>query len=156
MRVLAAIAAAALFAAVLAACGSDPTPETPDACRQGPEAFLAALETVPAAVELEGGTTISDCVVPGQQAGDLTEVGQSLVLAATRLNVEGRADPTGKAPVELGYLVGAVQKGAEKTSGIHADLLRRLASAAGFSRTELPAAFTARYAAGLAAGRKSG
>jgi len=156
VRPLAPIVAAILCATALAACGSDSTPDTPDACLQNPEAFLTALEGAPAAVELEDGTTISDCIVPGQQAGDLAQVGQSLVLAATRLNVEGRAHPTGKAPVELGYLVGAVQEGAEKTAGIHADLLRRLASAAGFSRTELPTAFKVRYVAGLAAGRKSG
>ncbi len=156
MRTLAAVAAASLCSAAFAACGSDTTPSTPDACLQGAEPFLSALASAPGEVRLEGGTPISGCIVPSQQAGDLTAVGEGLVVAATRLNVQGRADPAGPAPLELGYLAGAVQKGAEDTAGIHADLLRRLDSAARFTPGALPPEFSDGYDEGLAAGRKSG
>lgn len=156
-RAIAASALAALCAGALAACGSDSTPSTPTACLQGPQTFLTALAKAPGPVRIDtSGTLISDCVLPAQSAGELTQVGSSLVVAATKLNVSGRADPTGNDPVELGYLVGAVQRGARDTAGIHADLLRRLDSAARFSPGALPPAFAAGYAAGLKAGAKSG
>jgi hypothetical protein len=155
-RSLAALAASAVFAAGLAACGSSGPDSTPTACLQGPGNFLTGLAAAPGPVRLDGDTLISDCVLPGQNGGELSTVGRALVIAATKLNVSGRADPAGNDPVELGYLVGAVEKGAEDTAGIHADLLRRLDSAARFAPGALPPAFATGYAAGLAAGKKSG
>ena len=44
-----------------------------------------------------------------------------MIAAATTLNAQAREEPTSLAAVQLGYLVGAVEKGSE---GIHADLVR--------------------------------
>jgi hypothetical protein len=156
MQRLAAASIAALAGLAIAACGADAGADTPEACLRGPDAFIRALAPAPGTVRLDGGAPISDCIVPEQEAGDISTVGSSLITAATRLNVAGRANPAGNDPVELGYLVGAVESGAEHTSGIHADLLRRLDSAARFSPGSLPPDFSSGYAEGLAAGRTSG
>jgi hypothetical protein len=82
-----------------------------------------------------------------------------MVAAATRLNAEARRDPGGQANVELGYLLGAVSRGAEKTEGIHSELLRRLAVAARFSpgtAPPLPPEFRAAYQRGFDAGGEDG
>jgi hypothetical protein len=145
-------------ALALTACGSDSSADAPDACLQGPSAYLDALEEAPAPVRLERSVAISDCLTDGQDAGELAAVGQSLVAASTKLNAEGRRNPAGPAPVELGYLVAAVAKGAEETSGIHDDLVRRIESAARFSPggKEQSEDFKRGFGRGYAAGQQSG
>ena len=78
-------------------------------------------------MRLAGEAPISDCLAENQQAGDLATVGEAMLEAATELNAEARAEPGGAANVRLGYLLGAAQRGAEDTDGIHAELIRRLA-----------------------------
>jgi hypothetical protein len=60
--------------------------------------------------------------------------------------------------VDLGYLVGAVQRGASETGGIHADLVRRLDAAARFSEggKPLPVSFERAFGQGYAAGQREG
>jgi hypothetical protein len=154
MRRLASIALGIL---VIAGCGSD-DPETPAACLGTAEDYLDALAAAPGEVRLAGDTPISDCLVPGQEAGDLSAVGSATVEAATELNAEARRTPTSDAVVELGYLVGAVQEGASTTGGIHADLVRRLDAAARFNEEgeAFPAAFERRFGEGYAAAQDSG
>jgi hypothetical protein len=81
-----------------------------------------------------------------------------MVAAATRLNTEAREEPSGEAAFRLGYLLGAAERGAEGTEGIHADLLRRLRAAALYSRADrgLPAAFLSAYRRGVEAGLAGG
>jgi len=131
---------------------------TPLACLEGSGAYLAALRDAPGAVELHGGTPISDCLVENQKAGDLAAVGTAMVTAATRLNAEARAEPGGGTNLRLGYLLGAAQRGAEGTNGIHADLIRRLSAAARYSPDgrPLPPAFLRSYREGFDAGRARG
>jgi hypothetical protein len=109
-------------------------------------------------VRLGGETPISSCLVENQKGGDLSRVGLALVKTATISNARARAQPGGQANVALGYLVGAVEKGAEDTNGIHADLVRRIEAAAEFSPGggPLPAAFRSSYSRGLQAGRTGG
>ena len=153
-RARTAIALAAL--AALAGCGSE-NPDTPQACRAGPPAFRAALVKAPGQVQLPGGVRISGCLVQNQAAGELATVGGALVRVATELNAQGRRGPTGPAPYELGYLVGAVRKAAADTGGVHSELSRRVTSAAGFAPDgRLPPAFRRAYARGLQAGLASG
>src|SRR4051794_30640751 len=142
----------------LTACGSDSSADAPDACLQGPGAYLDALEEAPAPVRLDRSVAISDCLTEGQDAGELAVVGQSLVAASTKLNAEARGNPAGAAPVELGYLVAAVAKGAKETSGIHEDLVRRIESAARFSPDgkEQSEDFKRGFGRGYAAGQQSG
>ena len=76
-----------------------------------------------------------------------------MIVAATKLNKEARRDPGGHAAVELGYLIGAVSKGADP---IHTDLVRRINSSAHFSETggSLPASFERAFGRGYAAGQQ--
>jgi hypothetical protein len=152
-RVVVALLAATIVLAC--GCGTKRNDEAPDACLAGNPAYLRSLERAPAPVRLAGTTPISDCLVPEQDAGQLASIGQEMIVAATKLNAEARRDPAGPAPLELGYLLGAVSKGADP---IHSDLVRRLNSAARFSETggTLPASFERAFGRGYAAGRQSG
>ena len=151
------VAAALLTGAILsiAGCGSSQDDQAPASCLVGNEAYLKALERAPAPVLLGSTTPISDCLVPQQEAGQLANIGQEMIVAATKLNSEARRDPGAPASVELGYLIGAVSKGADP---IHTDLVRRLNAAARFSETggTLPASFERAFGRGYAAGHRSG
>ena len=157
MRASIAIGLTCLLAAPAAGCGNQGD-STPVACLEGSSAYVKALAAAPGEAKLEGSTLISECLAENQQAGDLATVGGALVEAATELNAEARADPSGEGSAQLGYLLGAVQRGADKTEGIHADLIRRLTVAARYSpgRTPPPPAFLAAYKRGFDAGNARG
>lgn len=155
--VLERVAAALLTGAIvlIAGCGNSQDDQAPAVCLVGNEAYLKALEKAPAPVLLGGSTPISDCLVPEQDAGQLASIGQEMIVAATKLNARSRQDPGGPSSVQLGYLIGAVSKGADP---IHTDLVRRLNSSARFSEAggTLPASFERAFGRGYAAGRQSG
>jgi hypothetical protein len=152
-RVAFALAVAAIVP--LCGCGTKQNDTAPAACLAGNQAYLNALQRAPAPVRLGGTTPISDCLVPEQSQGQLASIGQEMIVAATKLNAESRRDLTGPAPLQLGYLLGAVSKGADP---IHTDLVRRLNSAARFSESgqTLPASFERGFGRGYAAGHQSG
>jgi len=143
--------------ASLAGCGSTEG-ETPSACLAPARAYVAALAAAPDPVRLAGDTPISDCLGGTQEAGTQADVGQTIVAVATRLNGEARRDPGGPQTVRLGYLVGAVERGAAQSSGINADLVRRLEAAARFEPGPgiFGAVFERAYGKGYAAGQESG
>jgi hypothetical protein len=155
MRARIAIAVSAL--AILGGCGSTDS-STPVACLEGTGPYLVALKSAPGTVELKGETPISECLVENQPGGDLATVGTAMVAAATKLNAEARTEPGGAANVELGYLLGAAQRGAERTDGIHAELIRRLTAAARYSpdNRPLPPTFGHAYREGFDAGEARG
>ncbi|HEY0319016.1 MAG TPA: hypothetical protein VGC49_12095 [Solirubrobacterales bacterium] len=157
MRTRIAIVLFTVLAALAAGCGKQDN-STPVACVEGANAYLRALRSAPGEVRLGGETPISDCLAENQDAGDLAAVGEALVEAATRLNAEARAQPGGDANLQLGYLLGAVERGADKTEGIHADLVRRLTVAARFApgTQPLPPEFLGSYRRGFDAGREHG
>lgn len=138
-------------------CGSQDE-STPVACLEGPAVYEKALTAAPGEVLLGEETPISDCLVRNQQGGDLATVGEAMVAVATKLNAEARAEPGGDANVQLGYLLGAAQRGAERGEGIHADLVRRLTVAARYApgKQPLPPAFYRAYRTGYAAGHSEG
>jgi hypothetical protein len=152
---LAPIATLIAAALALASCGNKQDDTAPAACLATANGYLHALQSVPAAVRLPGGVPISDCLIPNQSGGQLASIGRPMVIAASRLNVAARRDPAGPAAVQLGYLLGAVSKGADP---IHTDLVRRLNSAARFSASggTLPASFERAFGRGYAAGHESG
>jgi hypothetical protein len=156
MRVLAAaLLGFALATLAAAGCGSQ-SDSTPVSCLEGADAYVGALGVAPGKVRLSGETPISDCLAENQQGGDLATVGEAMVETATRLNAEARAEP-GEASLQLGYLLGAAQRGADDTEGIHADLLRRLAVAARYvPEGPLPQAFQTTYRQGFDAGYANG
>jgi hypothetical protein len=157
MRSLALISLAVSAVLLVAGCGQ-PSDTTPVACLEGSGAYLRALGTTPGAVTLDGETPIGDCLAENQKAGDLAAVGTAMLAAATKLNAEARAEPGNDANLQLGYLLGAAQRGAESTQGIHADLIRRLSAAARYSpdNRPLPATFLSTYREGFDAGQAGG
>ena len=156
-RVRKRVATALLIGAIaaIAGCGNGQDDQAPAVCLLGNQAYLKALEQAPNPVLLGGTTPISACLVPQQEAGQLASIGQEMIVAATKLNGEARRDPGGQASVELGYLIGAVSKGADS---IHADLVRRINASARFSDSgnALPADFQQAFGRGYAAGRRTG
>jgi hypothetical protein len=147
--------AVAAVVLVGAGCGSSDEEGAPAACLATSDAYRQALQTAPGAVRLEGDVPISDCLTPSQGTGELENIGQEMIVTATKLNGEARRDAGGPAAVELGYLIGAVSKGADSA---HSDLVRRLNSSAQFSETgeTLPPEFQQAFGRGYAAGLQSG
>jgi hypothetical protein len=144
--------------AIVAGCGSDDSAETPAACLGSTSDYLEALRAAPGQVRLDGSTSISSCIVPEQEAGQLAQVGQSMVQAATRLNAEVRERESDEAALRLGYLLGAVQEAASTTGGIHEDLTLRLDAAANFTPDgkPFPGPVERVLGEGYAAGQQSG
>ncbi len=152
-----AAALATLVALLAAGCGAT-NDTTPVACLEGASAYLGALADAPGAVKLAGEAPIGECLPRNQKAGDLATVGTAMVAAATKLNAEARTDPGGAANLRLGYLLGAAQRGADATNGIHVELIRRLAVAARYSpdNRPLPPTFIRTYQQGYDAGHRRG
>ena len=148
----------ALVATLLAACGSGNGEATPVACLGSAPRYLNALQDAPREVRLRGQTAISDCFAGTQPAGDQAQVGETVIQAATRLNADARRNPGGHQNVMLGYLVGAVHQGASHSSGINADLVRRLDAAARFNPGggSPGAVFERAFGKGYAAGEDTG
>jgi hypothetical protein len=148
------IALVAVGIVAIAGCGAKKNDDAPAACLVPNQGYLRSLERAPAEVRLAGTTPISDCLVPEQDGGQLASIGQEMIVAATKLNAQARAGSE-PATLQLGYLIGAVSKGAD---AIHTDLVRRLNSAARFSQTggTLPASFERAFGRGYAAGHTSG
>ena len=118
-------AAAAVLAAVIpaAGCGKDERP-LPAACTRGSHAIAAALKHAPGPVRLAGGTRLSTCIERARSDADLQTVGAVYTQVADSLATEAPRDD--RAALQLGYLVGAVRRGASKTAGIHYELERRV------------------------------
>jgi hypothetical protein len=153
---LAAALLTALFV-LLAGCGNSGD-STPVACLEGAAPYERALKAAPDEVLLEDETPIGECLTRNQSGGDLSRVGEAMIETATKLNAEAREDPGGEAALQLGYLLGAVQRGGEESEGIHSDLTRRLVVAARFApgKRPLPREFRAAFREGFDAGRAGG
>lgn len=141
----------ALAVALLAAGCSRQEPATvPAGCRAGAEAVMGALARAPGEVTVEG-TPLSSCLVPESEAVYVQEIGSVYLSVASRLANEARADPQGRAATQLGYLMGAVRRGAGRTQGIHSEILRRLEQELAIVDTRSPS-----YLRGERAGREGG
>jgi hypothetical protein len=151
--------ASAIAAIAIAGCGDDEPPETPVACVAPASAYLDAVKAAPGEVRLDGTTPISACLVEEQDSGALASVGESVVAAVTELNAQVLRDPDPQTIASLGYLVGAVARGAESTGGIHQDLVLRINSAARYTGEDgerLGAAFERAFGEGYSAGQATG
>lgn len=103
---------------VLAGCSRDHEANLPDVCTSDSGAFARALRTAPDPVRVDG-VALSQCLAKDSAQDDVQVVGFLLLEAAQRLHDERRALP-------LGYLVGAVRRGAQQSQGIHLELVRRI------------------------------
>jgi hypothetical protein len=143
------------IAALAGGCGQSEV-KTPVACLNGPQAFNDALGAAPGKVRLSGDVPISGCLVKNQPDGALVDVGTSLVTVATNLSrqMDAIALTNPSQATKAGYLVGAVEKGAAETDGIHATLVQRITSAA--TNNVTTPARKAQYALGYKAGKADG
>jgi hypothetical protein len=145
MRRMAALA----LAAALAGCGGSGSEKMPAACIQGPGAVLKALGGAPGDVRIDG-VRISQCFNRGARGTDEQILGTNLLSAAQQLGDRAASDPEGDAALQLGYLIGAAQRGARR-NGLGAELIRRLRQERG-SLPARSAAFRRGLRAGLAKG----
>ena len=133
--------AALLLLAAAAGCGSSSAEELPSACSDQ-DAIRAALADAPGRVLLDG-RPLSRCFTRAGDAGAVQVAGGAMVEVAEDLAGAGEA-------LELGYLVGAAQRGSTRSEGLHYEVVRRIEQAAE------PVAGSAGYRRGLKAGRSAG
>lgn len=143
-------ALACLAAAMGSGCGANDAGELPEACRAGPGPVTAALERAPRTVTVRG-VRLSGCLPKSSPPTDVQAMGATYLAVAADLAEAARSRPEGAAALRLGYLVGAVERGAARTQGIHTEMVRRL--------EQEPAELESRsraYRRGRRAGRRSG
>src|SRR3954454_24734675 len=122
-----ALGSAAVSVALLSGCGSGD--KGPPACRSGARTAPRALQRAPGHVALEDGTLIATCVQRSLGTGEMQTLGFTYVAAAnSELKLMRRTED---AALRLGFLVGAVRRGANKTNGVQLELVRRLEQIAG-------------------------
>ena len=97
----------------------------PVACKSGEAAVKRALVAAPGPVAVDG-TPLSGCLIRASDSADLQLVGATYLAVAADLASEARADRESAAATRLGYLVGAVRRGAARTQGVHDEMVRRI------------------------------
>ncbi len=148
-RVAGVLAAAALAAGCSA--GDDERRASP-VCTAGPDVIAGALRAAPGPVRLDGGVPLSSCISDAVTDAEVQNVGAAMVSVAERL--ERRATGDARAALELGYLIGAMRRGAARSMDIHAELVRRIERTAQLDGAS--AAIRAAVDRGLRAGRSRG
>jgi hypothetical protein len=145
---IAARALAVLGLLLLASCAKEREPVA-QACFGEPAAVLSTLRQGPPVV-LEDGTRLSSCVSGARTDGDLQSLGLLFVRVADLLRAQAASDL--EAAFAMGYLAGAVMRGARSSSGsIAAQLARRVHQVA-----TLEAGAGADALSALARGRRAG
>lgn len=146
------LAASLLFTACSRHTGPDRAPE---ACAGGiaserVAALRTALARAPGPVALADGTRISDCLAHDADSGDIETVGSTMLSVTERL-VDSAAGGDTRALTQLGYLIGAAERGAVRAQGVNDELVRRLDQELQDTEVASPA-----YRAGERAGRSTG
>lgn len=150
------VVTAVVSATLLGACGDD-LPAVSSLCLEDAAPIETALRSVgnSAPVALEDGTTLAECVERATSDAELQSLGVTFTAAADHL--AARVQRTGDADTarQLGFLVGATRRGADRTNGTHLELSRRIGLVAG--RLEgVPAAAADALQRGLADGERRG
>jgi hypothetical protein len=155
MRRTAALAAAVGLVLCAGGCTKEP-PAMPSACTDtSRDGYERALAAAPGAVRLPGGVAISSCTRRVRSDAELQNLGTVVHGVAESLAERAATRADADAALRLGYLVGAVGAGAERSSGIASELARRVESAT--SRVvDGPAEVAAALRRGGAAGRARG
>lgn len=131
-------------------CGNEDV-VVPVECEQGPEEIRAALRDAPDEVRIDGRVRISDCFQQAAPPASVQNLGASVIEAARDLAERARAKPHSDAAVQLGYLIGAVRRGAGTETGVHYEAVRRMEQElAGVDMN------TPEFRRGLKAGREGG
>ena len=114
-----------ILALVLAGCGSREETSPPACVEPDPAPVALALQRAPAAVTLADGSSLSTCVrLLAHTDSDLQTLAGRLMRVADDLRMQAQTDPG--AALRLGYLVGAVRRGAAQTPGLAFNLARRI------------------------------
>jgi len=132
---------------LLAGCGNDEH-RVPVACLEGN--LSKALAAAPHDVRLSG-TRPSECFTRAANPAEIQQVGAVFIAAAEKLAATARAQPHSRQAVELGYLIGAVRRGAGRTQGIHYETQRRIEQELTGVNTHTP-----EFVTGERAGEKNG
>ena len=127
-------------------CRKEPARYPPE-CSSGPTAVREALQQAPDGEVAIEGVKLSECLVPSSDAGPLASFGGSATQVAAGLAERARAGDE-RAALQLGYLRGALERGADPT--VHDELMFRLDQELG------RVARTPAYRRGEAAGRAHG
>lgn len=136
---------------LLAGCSQERA-AIPDGCFGSPASLRSTLLADPP-IALDDGTRISGCVSAARSEGELQSLGLLYVRVADVLSTQAPSDP--EAAFALGYLAGAVARGAAASSGsIAAQLTRRIDQVATLENG--PAAASAAVARGRRAGARDG
>lgn len=142
----------ALLAVLLAGCGGSEDP-LPVACRADGDTYERALQAAPDVVRLEG-TTLAQCIRESSSDAELVAIGATLTTLGEQLELRA-AEGDRRAAVQLGYLVGAAERAARDTSGIHTELAYRLERSAA-AVTDAPGGAETDLRRGIAAGSALG
>lgn len=121
----------------------------PSACTD-PAAVSRALSHAPGAVLVGGVMKISTCVSRARTDGQTQTIGA--IYTQLGDDLARRVGTDERAAMQLGFLVGAVRRGASTTNGTQEELARRVEQTTGLDGPSGSAA----YARGLDAGRRSG
>jgi hypothetical protein len=117
------VALVAVLLLVAAAGCRQEDPEYPPECSNGPAAVRSALDRAPGGDVAIEGVKLSECLVPSSDAGPLAAFGGSVTTVAAELAERARTGDE-RAALQLGYLRGALARGADPT--VHDDLIFRL------------------------------
>ncbi len=123
----------------------------PSECLENATTVTKALKAAPGDVRLRGRTKISDCFQNAASSADVQNLGAIFIEATHQTAERVRRQPHSKAAVELGYLIGAVRRGAHTDGGVHYESERRVEQ----ELTGLPIG-TPEFRRGLEAGRRAG
>jgi hypothetical protein len=140
-------------ALALLACGGcgGRTPPAQACIEAQPPDVLQALTHAPRDVALADGTSLSQCVRRTIDDSRLQALGATLTTAADELGQRMRSSDA--AAFQLGFLIGAIDRGASQAAGLQEELANRIAgSAAGLDSGQRRAALLR----GRAAGQRSG
>lgn len=146
--------AAAVLVLTAAGCGGPgPTPIA-DGCTASAQGVVKALGKAPGAVVLEDGSPLSRCVADGLDDAELQTVGTTFSHAAELLRTRATTDPA--SALQLGYLAGVTRKGAARTNGVSAELVRRIEVVAGRAEEGATPEAARALERGVAAGERRG
>ncbi len=119
------------------------------------DGYERALASAPGAVALPGDTLISTCLRRVRTDAELQNLGVTVHSVAEELATRAREEDDADAALALGFLSAAVSRGAARSSGISAELARRVQTAGVGVRERSPEVARA-LDAGLAAGAAHG
>jgi hypothetical protein len=111
----------------LGGCGGR-TPPAQTCIEAQPADVLQALTRAPRGVALADGTPLSQCVRRTIDDGRLQALGATLTTAAAELARRMRASDA--AAFQLGFLIGATDRGASQAAGLQDELANRVAGTA--------------------------